>query len=215
MKRAVDRRSSPGVVGDATRGSLVVLPITSDAAIVAAVRAGRPEGAVALYQRYAPFVRRMLTRVLGPDAAIRDLEQDVFLAAIDGMDRLQEEDALRGWLAGICVRLSRAEIRRRTRDRWFPRFAADDPPETEAPSSDPEVDAAARATYRILGKLGADDRIVFALRYLDGMDLVEVADACGVSLATIKRHLARARHRFMTMARSEPELADWVEGGKP
>lgn len=213
MTHPVARRAL--VALDSGAASVAQLPLTTDAAIVAAVLGGRREGAAALHQRYAPLVRRMLTRVLGPDAALRDLEQDVFLAAIDGMDRLEDDAALRSWIAGICVRLSRAEIRRRVRDRWFHRLAADEPPEVEAPSSSPDIDAAARATYRILGNLGADDRIVFALRFLDGMELVEVADACGVSLATVKRRLRRARHRFMTMARSVPELAAWTDGDEP
>jgi RNA polymerase sigma-70 factor (ECF subfamily) len=53
------------------------------------------------------------------------------------------------------------------------------------------------------------------LRFIDGMELVEVADACSVSLATIKRRLARAQKRFSAMARTYPELDEWVSGGEP
>jgi len=186
----------------------------SDAAIVAALRARQAAGGAALYDRYHHYVRRMLMRVLGPDADLADLVQDVFVAAIDSIDSLEEPDALRGWLAGICVNAARVEIRRKTRRRWFPLFSAQDLPEVEAPAATPELDEAVRTTYRVLKKLSAEERIAFALRFVDGMELVEVADACGVSLATAKRRLARARKKFLTIAGTYPELSEWVAGGE-
>lgn len=182
----------------------------SDGAIVSAVRAGQAAGGAALYDRHHDYVRRVLLRVLGPDADLADLIQDVFVVAIDSIDRLEEPDALRSWLAGIAVHLARGEIRRRTRSRWFPLFAQEDLPEVEANVANPEVDEAVRTTYRVLAKLSADERIAFALRFIDGMELVEVADACGVSLATTKRRLARARKKFLTIAKTYPELQEWV-----
>ena len=58
-----------------------------------------------------------------------------------------------------------------------------------------------------------DQRIPFALRYVQGLELTAVADACGVSLATVKRRLARAEGRFVIMARRHPALKEWVEEG--
>jgi RNA polymerase sigma-70 factor (ECF subfamily) len=139
----------------------------------------------------------------------------VFTTAIDSIDRLEEPEALRGWLAGIAVYRARAEIRRRARSRWFPLFSRERLPEVEAPVSTPEIDEAVRATYRVLSKLSADERIAFALRVIDGMELVEVAEVCGNSLATIKRRVARAKKKFLSMARTYPELSDWLEGGAP
>jgi RNA polymerase sigma-70 factor (ECF subfamily) len=193
--------------------SVVRLPFfESDAAVVSAIRAGQSAGGAALYDRHREHVQRVLLRVLGPDADLRDLVQDVFLAAIDSIERLEQPDALRGWLASIAVHQARAEIRKRARGRWFPLFANDDLPEVEANVSTPEVDEAVRATYRILGKLPADERIAFSLRFIDGMELVEVADICGVSLATIKRRLALAQKKFVTMARTYPELSEYLGG---
>lgn len=185
----------------------------SDRAIVTGLRAGQGGAGAALYDRYDVQVRRVLIRVLGPDSEIKDLVQDVFVAAIDGIDRLQDPDAMRGWLTSIAVHVARGEIRRRTRARWFPLFAGDELPEVEAPVASAETDEAVRTTYRVLGKLPADERIAFALRFVDGMDLNEVAEAAGVSLATIKRTLARAQKKFGTMARTYPELSEWLEGG--
>ena len=66
--------------------------------------------------------------------------------------------------------------------------------------------------YQILDRVPADERIAFALRHIDGMELSEVAGACAVSLATIKRRIERADQRFLKLAKHHPLLAAWVEG---
>jgi hypothetical protein len=55
----------------------------------------------------------------------------------------------------------------------------------------------------------------FALRYIDQMELTQMAEACGASLASIKRRLARAESRFSALARRFPALAPYLEGGPP
>jgi RNA polymerase sigma-70 factor (ECF subfamily) len=192
--------------------SLVRLPLLeSDRAIVAALRNGERAGGAALYDQYHAHIRRVLVRVLGPDAELKDLVQQVFLEAISSIDRLEDPGALSGWLASIAVFCARAEIRRRTRARWFPLFSPERLPQVAAALATPEVDEAVRATYGALGKLPADERIAFALRFIDGMEVLEVAQMCRVSLATIKRRLKRAEKRFVAMARSSPALSDRLQ----
>jgi DNA-directed RNA polymerase specialized sigma24 family protein len=42
------------------------------------------------------------------------------------------------------------------------------------------------------------------------MELVEVSEATGVSLSTVKRRLARARARFVEEAENESALSSWL-----
>jgi len=213
----VAKRPWPPVPASPAGRSAAVIRLSfldSDADIVAAIRAGDGAGGAALYDRHHGYVRRVLLRVLGPDAELFDLIQDVFVAAIDSIHRLSEPSALRSWLASISVHCAHAELRRRFKRRWFPLFPGSELPQEEAPVVTPEVDEAMRATYHVLGKLPADERISFALRFIEGMELVELAAACGVSLATAKRRLARARKKFVTIAQTYPALTDWLEGGE-
>ena len=81
------------------------------------------------------------------------------------------------------------------------------------------VDSAARdalrATWRILDTLSTDERLAFTLRFIHGEELTVVADACGCSLATVKRWLARAEARFVSQAQQHPELARRLaQGGR-
>jgi RNA polymerase sigma-70 factor (ECF subfamily) len=198
-----------------TQPRVVELPIPeSDAALVAALRAGRNEAGRALFKRYGKDVERVLFRVLGPDVELADLLHDVFVAALTSIHQVRDPNALRGWLTGIAVRKARKCIVKRQRWRIIQFFAPTDMPEGEARVPSLEVNEALRCTYEVLNRLPADERLAFALRHVDRMELTAVAGACGVSLATIKRRLARAQRTFVTIASEHAVLAEWLERGE-
>jgi RNA polymerase sigma-70 factor (ECF subfamily) len=191
------------------------LPIgESDIALVAALRAGRVDAGRILFERYGRDVERVLFRVLGPDVELGDLLHDVFVAALTSIDQVREPSALRGWLTGIAVRKARKCIVKRRRWRIIQFFAPTEMPEGEARVAPLEVSEALRCTYEALNRLPADERLAFALRHIDGMELTAVAAACGVSLATIKRRLTRAQRTFVRMAADHDALAPWLERGE-
>ena len=180
---------------------------------MAALRSGRQAAKAALFDRYGRHVHRVLTRVMGPDPDIPDLLQDVFVSALESIDRLEDPSSLRPWLSRIAVYTARGRIRRRVRWRFVRSDPLDEIVEVEAHLASAEVSEALRATYKALNQLPPDERIAFALRFIDGMELTEVAHASGVSLATIKRRLAKAQRRFVDLARRDPSLQEWLTRG--
>jgi len=182
-----------------------------DVALVEAFRRGHPAARRELHARYAGHVRRVLYRVLGPDPDLADLHHDVFVRALVSLPKLQDPAALKPWLTSITVHVARSAINRRQRARWLGFRPPEELPELEAETVPPEVREALNATWAVLRAMPTDDRIAFSLRYIDGMELTDVAEACSTSLATIKRRLARAQQRFMTRALRSPVLKDWVE----
>jgi len=185
----------------------------SDEILVLALRARHPDAGTQLFDRYAPHVRRVLVRVMGPDSEILDLVHDVFVTALESIHRLVDPRALRAWLTQIAVFTARARIRRRVRGRVLRFLPFSELPEPELPPVDFEASESMQAVYRVLGNLDADQRIAFALRFVAGMELTEVAASCGVSLATIKRRLSRAQSTFVSSAQREPALVDWLKRG--
>jgi len=195
---------------------VVELPIAdTELSLVAGLQAGRAEARKALFDRYSADLERILFRVLGPDAEAPDILHDVFVAALQSIHTLRDPLALPGWLRGIAVNKARKLILKRQRWKLIQLFAPSDLPETEALLPSAEISEAMRATYDVLGAMPADERVAFALRMIDGMELTQVAEACGVSLATIKRRLSRAQQSFTALAQSQPALAEWLEGGEP
>lgn len=198
----------------ADRAVVLAIPFAGDdAALVAAIRAGNRAATAAFYHRHEAHVMRTLLRVLGPDQELEDLHQDVLLQALGCLDELRDPATLRAWLTSIAVFTARTRILRRKRRWWLRLFPPDELPEVPAPTPSGEVTEALRATYAVLDGLPADERVAFALRFIAGMELTEVAEACRVSLATIKRRLRRAQGAFEEGARAHPALADWLEGG--
>jgi RNA polymerase sigma-70 factor (ECF subfamily) len=107
----------------------------------------------------------------------------------------------------ITAHMIRYELRRKTALRWL-RFG--DIPDAAAADSDLDSREALVRLYRILDRQGSEDRTVFTLRYLEGLELVDVSQALGVSLATTKRRVARAWRRVVTSARRDDALIEYV-----
>ena len=173
--------------------------------------AREPAGAALLFDRYYAYVRRILSRLLGPDPEMPDVVQEVFLAAINSIDRLRDPDALKTWMGQIAVNRARKRLRQRARQRLFDFFPADEPPSRADPHiADPETDEAVRAAYRVLDAMTTEDRLVFALRFIDGCEIAEIAALYDSSVSTIKRRVSRAASRFARRARREPALEDYL-----
>ena len=165
-----------------------------------------------LFDRYSKHVGRLVWSLLGPESESEDIVHEVFLRAFEGIHGLEDASKLKSWLTGITVFTAREWIRRRTRRRWL-RFM-DEVPDMPHVGASEEVNEATRATYAVLAEMNADDRVIFSLRYIEGMELTEVAKACDVSLATAKRRLADVGKRFVNRAKHHESLHSWLEGSR-
>jgi RNA polymerase sigma-70 factor, ECF subfamily len=181
--------------------------------LVEALGEGRAWARRELLDRYGGDVERILVRILGSHPDLEDLALEVFVRAFERIGDLRERGALRGWLMGIAVFVAREAIRKRQRRRWLVFLPAEQTPDPEGPSSVPEARAALRAVYEVVGRLDPDVGIAFALRFIEGMELAEIAQIAGVSLATVKRRLKRAEVEFAARGRAHEALVDWFEEG--
>ena len=192
---------------------VVAQPYADDAELVAALRRGETRARTILVERYEPLVERLVAGALGIDAEIADVIQDVFVAVFQGIKSLKDASALRSWIATLAVFTARGRIRRRRRWRWIHFLAPEDVPEVPVTGPQGETNEAVRATYKVLDSFPPDERMAFTMRFVSEMQLTEVATACKVSLATIKRRLARAEKRFVEAASSHPVLKERLENG--
>jgi RNA polymerase sigma-70 factor (ECF subfamily) len=182
-----------------------------DSELIRRLRARSSDAGDVLVDRCRSHVERVLYRVIGRTNALADLTQDVFMAVIEGIDSLRDDAAFRGWLTQVTIFVARGAIRKRRRKWWL--VFTDAVPDERAAETDDDTSEALRAVYRVLDDMDADERIAFALRKIEGLELTEVAAACAVSLATIKRRLVRAETQFMDRARKHAALTSWLEGG--
>jgi RNA polymerase sigma-70 factor (ECF subfamily) len=186
-------------------------PARSDEELVRGITAGEVWAAAALLDQYGPMVERLLRRVFGHDPELEDLVHDAFATILGAIHQVRDAQALKGWIATVSVNTAHRALRRRRMARmlFFWRHDEDTPEPVSEPGHGPRE--AVRRMYAALEQLPAAERVPFALRYIDEMPLEDVARACSVSLATVKRRLGRAERRFTTVARRDPVLQTWME----
>lgn len=201
------------MISTAPSSAASVLPLRPVAPrpLLARLRAGESAAVAELFDRHVGAVERAVHGVMGPDPEVEDLVQDAFVAAMRGIEGFRgDERTLGAWVRGIAVRLALKKIRWRRTRRWLSWQGTDEVPTLHA-MTDTDTQAALRRAYALLDRLPAVERAAFGLRFLEGMQLEEVADALGVSLATAKRRIRKARERFAGLAAGDALLRDWQE----
>lgn len=178
---AASSSRTAGPPGSVTRGAStapvpVPVPVTLDAA----------------FRAHAGFVASVALRVLGRPAEVDDLVQDVFLRVLHRLGELRDPAALRSWLAVITARLARRRLRTRRWKLWLGLGGDDDYAQLPDGAASPDDRALIGELYRALDRLPAQQRLAWALRHLEDLELTVVAQACGCSLATVKRWIAAA-----------------------
>jgi RNA polymerase sigma-70 factor (ECF subfamily) len=199
-------------------GKIVCLPPNQgdDHALVAGILRGGGAAATALVERYRPLVERTLVRMLGFDSDLADLVQESFIRIFDSLRLVRDPQALPKWIIRITACTAADHLRRRTRWRWLSFGAEAREQESQLDHAmfelEPDLEArrALQAAQAVLTSLPVDERLAFCLRRLEGMELKDVAHACGCSLATIKRRLAKAEERFYSRGQKYPELVKWL-----
>lgn len=174
----------------------------SDELLVVRCQLGEAEAFDALIARWHGPLWRYIQRMAGRDDVAQDLLQEVWIGAIRGIGRLRDGARLRGWLFGIARRVIMDRLRRQ--------YAAPDvgdvePEDLTAPPDAIDNEADLAALERALDALPHVEREVLTLFYLRDLSIVELADALGVPVGTVKSRLFRAR-RLLRAAM--PERSD-------
>ncbi len=193
---------------------LVINGETADEELARAASGGDPRAAIAIFRRYVVQVRSKLVRWIGAHD-LDDHVQEVFSRLFEQLPRLRQPSALRSFLIGITLRVACTELRRRRRWRLRLTATGEVPDIAEHARDDGTAREALSRFEDILGKLAPRTRRVFVLRYVEKLELVDVAAAMDISLATAKRHLARASMRVFAMAEREPALVEYVRDMRP
>jgi RNA polymerase sigma-70 factor (ECF subfamily) len=192
---------------DPPRASAPALP---DMGLVLAARAGDRRACFAIWSRYATLVERLVRRFLGPGSDYQDVCQEVFLRIFKRLGELREPAALRGFVTSVTLGVARNEVRRRRIRAIIGLVPHEAMPQVPTSPGQTEAREAARALYRLLDSLSAEDRSLFVARFAEKMELVEVAAAHGMSLSTTKRRLGRLVARVNARVQSNPILREYV-----
>jgi RNA polymerase sigma-70 factor (ECF subfamily) len=150
---------------------------------------------------YRPRILRFLLSSLTDRDAAESLTQECFMKAWSARHQFRGDSSLSTWLTRIAVNLMRDHLRSRSLRFWQKtRGSALDVMDISdwVPDgrSSPESSAVARqrvaTLWQAVEKLSAQQRTVFVLRFVEEMELDEIASTIGMNLSTVKSHLYRA-----------------------
>ncbi len=146
-----------------------------------------------LYDDAMPAVYGYLQRRCRDRTTSEDLTTEVFLAAVDSINRSAVDDVTVAWLIGIARHKLVDHWRRMEReDRRLHAVAG-----TIVEPTDPwDVELDVMAARDVLGDLGAHHRAALTLRYVDDLPVADVAAELGRTVHATEALLVRARSAF-------------------
>jgi RNA polymerase sigma-70 factor (sigma-E family) len=148
----------------------------------------RDERIRALFEEHYAGLCRLAYLIVGDAAQAEELVMDAFLRTFAGWRRIRDLDRADSYLRRAVVNLSRSTNRRRhTEER-----AVVTDQSTIAFSLEADLDDA-RIVWDAVRALPHRQRAAVVLRYYQDLPEVEIADALGCSVGTVKSQLFKAR----------------------
>ncbi|MDU0968889.1 MAG: sigma-70 family RNA polymerase sigma factor [Actinomycetaceae bacterium] len=168
----------------------------SDDALVRLSRDGDTWAFGQLARRYAPAMKTVASQ-LGPQPAdIDDIVQESLIQAWQHLDQLDDPSAVRSWMLRLTARKAIDHGR-----RFKPHADIDvldtvsskEPP----PSAAVVVSEGSQALLEAVRSLPESQRQVWWLREAADMSYEDIAHTLGISVASVRGRLARARHTLI------------------
>ena len=182
-----------------------------DAQLVHAVLSGDDAAFDILVGKYQKSVHTFVWQKIGDFHYAEEITQDTFLRAYHKLSTLKNPSQFLGWLFVIAKRLCLNWLRKQ-KSAQQPQSLEDTPMEEVAKSDYARYASEQRETEatehrfeivkKLLDKLPESERTTMILHYLGEMTMKEISRSLGVSVATVKVRLYRARERL----REEEEL---------
>jgi len=154
-----------------------------------------------LFTVYHDRICGYIASMIRDPAEAEDLTQETFLRAHCRQEALRDPKAARGWLYRIATNVCLDRLRQRARQTaldFQDGMQSGHPAVVDAPSPQEQAERAetSACVQRCLDYLPDNYRAVILLYEAHGLTALEIAGLLGVSLATIKIRLHRARQRL-------------------
>jgi RNA polymerase sigma-70 factor (ECF subfamily) len=154
-----------------------------------------------LVVRHRPRIFRFLLASLRDREAAENLTQDCFMRAYKAREQFRGGSSLATWLMHIAANLIRDHEANGRLKFWRRKLRYDVdlndvsdwmPDQQKSPEALALAREQVRAIWRAAANLSERQRTVFLLRFVEDMDVLEIAAVTGMKEGTVKTHLFRA-----------------------
>jgi RNA polymerase sigma-70 factor, ECF subfamily len=158
-----------------------------------------------LVSQHRPRIFRFLLASLRDRESAENLTQECFVRAYRARDQFRGAASISTWLLQIAANLVRDHESSGRLKFWRRalgidlRDVMDSVPDRQlSPESMLSVKQEVAAVWRVAAKLSERQRTVLLLRFVEDLDLLEIAEVTGLKLGTVKTHLFRALEAVRT-----------------
>jgi RNA polymerase sigma-70 factor (ECF subfamily) len=189
------------------------------AALIERCRRGERAALEQVFRAEAPFLERVLYRIVGSSSDLEDLVQVTLEQAIHAFPAFRGEAAVRTWLTRIAVRTAMHHLRHPAQKRRVSLELIEggqSPVSASRPQHEAEARVRLRALYEHLNHLDAKHRTAFVLFQVEGRSMEEVAALMDSNLSTTKSRVMWARRKLFARLEKDPRTSSWLGeyGGK-
>ena len=186
-----------------------------DAKLIQRVLDGDDTAFSALVKKHQKSVHALAWRKTGDFHVAEEITQDTFLKAYQNLSTLKEPQKFAGWLYVIAANFCKMWMRKkRLSTQSLEGTSSAELEKTTysgyviAENERVAVETQREVVKKLLAKLQESERTVITLYYLGEMSYEEISEFLGVSVASIKNRLYRARRR---LKKEEPMIREALE----
>jgi len=179
------------------------LDARSDLELVAAFNAGDEAAFEVLYFKYRDWVTALAYRFTRDESAALDVLQETFIYVLKKLPGLRLTATFKTFIYPAVRNLSIA-----AREKAHRYQATEAQIERVENTAATEIHVAAEDDLAsVLATLSEEQREVLVLRFVDGLDLAEIAEAMSIPLGTVKSRL----HNALALLRNNPGTRKFFE----
>ncbi len=163
----------------------------------------------ALVCGYQHILIGFCANMLGDQEPAEELAQDVFLAAFRAMSGYRGEASVRTWLFAIarkqCYKALRKRRQRGRIEREKQEIIAEQVHRTPTGSPEENLETEFWRIRQGLNRLDKGERSLLLMRYDTGIQITELGHILGISVASVRRRLARALDHLREVINDDAE----------
>jgi RNA polymerase sigma-70 factor (ECF subfamily) len=171
----------------------------TDAAAVAAVRAGNREAFRSLVDRHSRSIFRLAFRMTANEQDAEEVVQETFLRAYRRLDKFEERAEFSTWVYRIATNCALDLLdRRKHAKQEDPLYDEEDDRELQLPSSAPSPERqvlSSEMRQRVaaaMNELTGAERTAFVLRHIEGQSIEEISKSLAIKEGAAKNTIFRA-----------------------
>ena len=171
-----------------------------DEILILEYRSGDKGALERLVSRWQPRVYRYILATLQDANAAWDVSQDVWLAAVTGLDKAKPVENFPAWLRRVAHNKAMSHLRKKGQLNQREAALPDVDRQPDNPGGDPVCKAEdAGLVHECLRQIPVAQRSTLVLFYVEGLSLEEISHVLDVPRGTVQSRLHHGRQKMRTL----------------